>query len=364
MTKKFKYIIEEVKTMENINNPFNISFGEEPKELIKRNEEYTEIVNEFKSDTPSSKSLIISGPRGTGKTVLLSQIKKTFDEYTNWITVDLNPFTDMLENLASKLYDKGKLKKLFLNHEFNFSFKGLSFSISGKNPITNVNSLLEIMLKYLKEKNKKVLILIDDIASNDNVKAFIYSYQSFLRDSYNVFLLMTGLFENISELENTNNLTFLLRTPKIFLKKLNPRAITMSYENIFNLNTNEALKLTKLTNGYAYGYQLLGNLLYKNKTNKISKKILSDYDLLLEDNVYAKIWSQLSEKDKNICFYICESNKVSDIIVKAKLNNSVLQVYKKRLEKQGIIDVSTRGKIIFALPRFKEFVEFQRKLLD
>ena len=87
---------------------------------------------------------------------MLSQIKKAFDEYDDWITVDLNPFTNMLENLASKLYDKGKLKKLFLNHEFNFSFHGLSFSISGKNPITNVNTLLEVMLKYLKKKQKSL----------------------------------------------------------------------------------------------------------------------------------------------------------------------------------------------------------------
>ena len=52
-----------------VNNPFNISFGEEPTELIQRTEEYTEIINNFKSDTSSSKALIISGPRGTGKTV-------------------------------------------------------------------------------------------------------------------------------------------------------------------------------------------------------------------------------------------------------------------------------------------------------
>lgn len=365
MKEKTNYTIFEVKNfMANNKNPFNISFGEEPKELIQRNDEYNEIIDTFTSESPSSKALIISGPRGSGKTVLMAQIKKIFDTYEDWICVDLNPFTNMLEDLASKLYDKGKLKKLFLAHEFSFSFHGLSFSISGKNPITNVNALLEIMLKYLKEKNIKVLVLIDDIAGNDNVKAFIYSYQSFLRDSYNIFLLMTGLFENISELENSNNLTFLLRTPKIFLKNLNPRAITLSYENIFDLGTDDALKLAKLTSGYAYGYQLLGNLLYKNNTNKISKKILSDYDLSLEENVYGKIWSQLSDKDKTICFSMCESNKVSDIVDKANLNNSALQVYKKRLEKQGIIDTSSRGKITFTLPRFKEFVEFQKKLLE
>lgn len=350
--------------MENKNNPFNISFGEEPKELIKRDNEFNEIISDFTSNTPSSKALIISGPRGSGKTVLLAQVKKYFDLKNDWITVDLNPFTNMLEDFASKLYDKGKLKKLFLSHEFNFSFHGISFSLSGNNPITNVNALLEVMLKYMKEKNKKILVCIDDIASNENVKAFIYSYQSFLRDDYNVFLLMTGLFENISELENVNNLTFLLRTPKVFLKNLNSRAVTLSYENIFNLSTEDAIKLTKITNGYAYGYQLLGNLLFKNNTTSITKKVLSEFDVTLEDNVYAKIWMSLSKKEKDICYAICSSNKVADIINLASINNSTLQVYKKRLEKQGIIDISSRGKIIFVLPRFKEFVEFQKALLD
>lgn len=345
------------------NNPFNISFGEEPKELIRRNNEFNEIIETFNSVTPISKALIISGPRGAGKTVLLAQVKKYFESKDDWITVDLNPFTNMLEELASKLYDKGKLKKLFLSHEFNFSFHGISFSLTGDNPVSNVNTLIEIMLKYLKNKNKKTLVCIDDIATNENVKAFIYSFQSFLRDEYNIFLLMTGLFENICELENAKNLTFLLRTPKIFLKGLNSRAITLSYENIFNLQTEDALKLTKITNGYAYGYQLLGNLLFKNNTTKINKKILSDYDLLLEDNVYAKIWSFLSKKEKEICFAICKTSKVALIISYANITNSSLQVYKKRMEKQGIIDTSSRGSISFTLPRFKEFVEFQEKLL-
>ncbi len=156
----------------------------------------------------------------------------------------------MLEDLANKLYDKGKLKKLFLTQEFNFSFHGFSFSINAKNPITNVSALLEIMFKYLKNKKIKVLILIDDIACNDNVKAFIYSYQSLLRDSCDIFLLITGLFENISE--------------------------------------DAALILAKLTNGYAYAYQLLGNLLFKYNTYEVTPKIIQDYDLALEDNVYQR----------------------------------------------------------------------------
>lgn len=343
-------------------NPFNVGFGEKPNSIIERKVEYEDVINTFTSINPSFKSVIIAGARGSGKTVLLSILKHHFDSLDDFITIDLNPFMEMHEQLAAKLYDKAKLKKLFAESEFSFSFHGLSFSIKGKNPITNVNSLLEVMFNYLKKKNIRVVITIDDIDSNDNVKSFIYSYQSFLREEFRVFLMMSGLYENISSLENTKNLTFLLRTPKIYLDKLNLRAITKSYENIFNINEDDALKLAKTTSGYAYGYQLLGDILYRNGTTKISKKILDEFDLKLEENVYAKIWSTLGSNEKKIIYAMTKTSDVANILSQTKLSNSSLQVYKKMLSKKGIIDINVRGKIYFNLPRFKEFVEFRIKL--
>lgn len=64
----------------------------------------------------------------------------------------------MYEQFASILYEKGKLKKLFLHPEFSFSFKGLTFSIDGDNKISNITSLIETILAYLKKKKKRVLI--------------------------------------------------------------------------------------------------------------------------------------------------------------------------------------------------------------
>ncbi len=36
----------------------------------------------------------------------------------------------------------------------------------------------------------------------------------------------------------------------------------------------------------------------------------------------------------------------------------------EQLAKQGIIDIETRGKSKFALPRFDSFILFQKKLLE
>ena len=56
-----------------INNAFNISFGEEPEKLIERSDQLSEVIDTFTSDTPTTKTLILTGPSGCGKTVLLAQ---------------------------------------------------------------------------------------------------------------------------------------------------------------------------------------------------------------------------------------------------------------------------------------------------
>lgn len=209
--------------------------------------------------------------------------------------------------------------------------------ISDDNPLSNVNSLLDVMFNYLKKKKKRVLITVDDIASSNIVKSFVYSFQSFLREGYDVFFIMTGLYENISKLENTNGLTFLLRTKKVMLEALNMRSICSSYHDIFNISEKDALILAKATNGYAYAYQLLGNILFKNNEKKLTKKILSDYDQALENNVYLKIWESLSSVEQKIMFAMVNSADVKDILIETGLNNSKFQVYKKRLFNQGLI---------------------------
>ena len=345
------------------NSPFNVSFGEKPNNIIKRKEEFTQITSIFDSDTPETKILILTGARGVGKTVLLSSVKTYYDNNASWITIDANPNLDILEQIASKVYEYGKIKKLFLKTEFNFSFKGLGFSIKGDEPVSSIQVLLDKMFKYLKEKNIKVLVTIDDINSNEYVRVFAHTYQSFIREGYLIYFLATGLYENVEKLSNEKNLTFLSRAPKLYLGKLNLREITFSYMDIFNIDEESAIRIAKQTNGYAYGYQLLGSILFKVGKTKVDNEVLRKYDLSLDDNSYSLIWNSLSTNEKKVLFAMANTNStVKEIINESGLNNSSIQVYKKQLSKKGIVDDSARGKITFALPRFKEFVQFQYRL--
>lgn len=343
-----------------MSNPFNITFGELPKSVVPREKDYESVRSTFNDPSPESKVCIISGPRGSGKTVLLTALSESFEQ-DGYIVVDLNPFMDLHEQFAAKLYEKGKLKKLFLHPEFSFSFKGLTFSLKGETEISNVASLIETMLEYLKRKGKRVLITIDDVSANENIKAFSYTYQQLIRSKYEVFLLMSGLYENVSELERNRSLTFFLRAPKLLLEPLDLYEIVFSYKDLLGLSEDEAIKFAKLTKGYAYGYQLVGSLLFKNGKEA---DILEEYDRRLIQNSYSLTWEKLTRKEKEFLFALAEDSSQKEIRAALKMSNGNFQTYKKRLLDKGLILSRERGEVEFALPRFKEFVKLEKRLRE
>lgn len=339
-------------------NPFNVTFGELPTSLVSRENEVNLIKNTFNNEKPESKVFIITGTRGSGKTVLLTYLANEFKK-EDYIVIDLNPLEDMSEQFASKLYDEGKLRKLFLHPEFSFSFKGINLSIKGDIEINNITTLIEKMLTYLKSKNKRVLITLDDVSITPYVKSFIFSYQQMIRNGFDVFLLMTGLYENVSELERNKSLTFFIRAPKINLEPLSLFEITHLYKNLLSLNEKDAIKYSKLTKGYAYGYQLIGSLVFKNGTNS---NILDEYDMKLIKNSYLLTWEKLTKKEKEFLTIMCETKSQKEIAQKLNMSNGNLQTYKTRLIEKGLIESKERGKVDFVLPRFKNFVLLEKEL--
>ena len=73
------------------------------------------------------------------------------------------------------------------------------------------------VLKQLKEKGIKVLVTLDEAQSTPEVKQLAATYQLMRREKYNISLVMTGLPSEVSELQNDNVLTFLLRSGRLTL---------------------------------------------------------------------------------------------------------------------------------------------------
>ncbi len=342
-------------------NPFSLTFGKEPKTIISNSNIYDEIKDDFLNPNPQSIAKLITGVRGSGKTVLLTRLSKYFDDLDDWIIVELNPETDMLEYLASSIYEKCKYKYKFVKKEFSFSFQGISISLSGDNQISNVITLLERMFDILLKKNKKVLICIDDVSGNQNSKTFVQQYQIFIRKEYPLFLLMTGLYENIRTLQNKKSLTFLYRTPQVNVGSLSLINIAKSFQDILNTTKEDAVALAKLTNGYAFAYQVLGYILYESNKKMLDGITIKEFDRYLREYVYEKIYFDLPTVERKIINSLAKSEDgtIAGVMVDLDLNKENISQYRDKLLKKGLLVKNGWGKLAFSLPRFKEYVLLQ-----
>ncbi|MBE6133763.1 MAG: ATP-binding protein [Erysipelotrichaceae bacterium] len=341
-----------------MDNIFTVTFGQLPSSYINREHISENICRDFCLDFPLSHIYIISGVRGSGKTVLLTNVSKNIAEKKEWVVVDINPNREILEQIASGIYENTHVKHLFLSKSFSFSFHGFGFSIEGDTPVSNVKTILEKMLNVLKKHNKKLLITIDEASNNIHMRSFAHDFQSLLRSDYPVFTLMTGLYENVNSLQNNKNLTFLYRAPKIELHPLNKESIIKEYSSIFSNEKHETIEtLAELTKGYAFAYQVVGYLF--SKYNKI-EKIYDELDQYLSIYVYDKIWSALPKNEKELlrCF---EKDEMSteELIKKVPFDIKSFSVYRDRLIKRGLIIGNEYGKASLSLPRFNVFVSNQ-----
>ncbi len=342
-------------------NPFSISFGTEPLNYVDRVNEKTQIIEDISDDFPSNHATIIVGPRGSGKTVFMTSICNDLSKDDKWLIVDPGPKNNILENIASEIYESSKNKFHFLKGEFSFSFKGITFSLKGDKPVSTVNTLLKKMLDVLKKKNIKVLITIDEVDNSSDMKYFIQEFQSLLRQNYPIRLLMTGLYENVSKLQDDKSLTFLYRAKKVYLSPLFIGSISSQYQKYLECDEETSLKLAKMTKGYAFAFQALGYILFKANKKDVDQIILLEFDQYLAEYVYDKIYFDLSNNEQKILHAIKTDQdvKLKDIKIKTKISDSLMTLYKNTLIKKGVITSNSYGTVCFALPRFSDYLRYK-----
>ena len=340
-------------------NPFTLTFGRQPSTSITRLEDINQIARSFSSENPICQTYLISGLRGSGKTVLMTSVVKELQKSGSWISVDLNSSVDLLEDFAMRLADACKKSTGLTEGGIDISLAGFGIGLSGAKTERDSVSKIESLLEYAKKKNKRVIITIDEVIPNESMKIFASQFQIFVRKEYPVFLIMTGLYENIFAIQNDSQLTFLLRSPKIMLEPLSIQQIINQYKNIFKIDEQTAIKFAAITKGYALAFQAFGSLYWDYKDQLSLEEILEKYDEILDDFAYRKIWESLSPTDKKILGYFCEKEKakVNEIRDALSMSSAVFSKYREKLLNRGLLISREYGTLELTLPRFGRFAK-------
>lgn len=339
------------------NNPFCLSFGKEPDRYVERTDAYLRITDTFNSASPSADCYLIMGVRGSGKTVLLSTIANEYREDNGWVVISLNSGRNLLEMLAAGLYEDGKLQKYFIEESLNLSKFGIGVDIKKNPPISDIQIAIEKMVRIVNEKGKRVLITIDDVAKSNEVVSFANLFQDLISKRAEIFLLMTGLYENIYSLQRDKRCSFLLRAEKIVLTPLNTIGMKNQYQQTFMCTDEEALAMANFTKGYSYAFQALGYIMWENDCSL--KEAIPSFDERMSEYCYEKIWEDLSEKEKEIISLLAKKGKcqAKEIVESIGVTPKTYSVQRDRLIKKGLVDGREFGSISLLLPRFGEFIK-------
>ena len=340
-------------------NPYVISFGRIPTQYISRRVLISDIIDALESDIIEEQAYKLTGVRGTGKTVTLTEIEKKIRENDNWIVVGVKSNGNIIEDIIANLYSSVPFLTSFVDANLNLTKFGIGLNLSNKSPVASLDYALKTILREVDRKGMRVLITIDEARKTKHMVDFIQEFQILIREELPVFLIAAGLYEGVESIENAEGLTFFLRAAKYEMTPLNHTFIRNDYEKTLNVSREVAEKMATITKGYAFAYQALGKYMWDLNAQDITEEVLALLDETLAEKVYRKIWSELAPRDKWFLEYIVKKDKMSatELLEMTNKKHNEWSEPRKRLTEKGIIDTKIRGQIIVCLPRLKEFVE-------
>ena len=204
-------------------NPFNPSFGKMPSVFLNRDSLTQRIVTELNRVGSPFQTSLLYGQRGSGsgKTTLMTEVSNLISKDKNWLVINLVLDDDLLLSLINQLQRHLLNLKIIKNIDLKMNFFGLDRSaIFHQQTESNFQLLFQDALEKLTKKGFHVLINTDEVHLTPLLKKFASCYQIIIRTNLNVSLLMAGLPENVSEIQNDDVLTFLLRANRIVLNPL------------------------------------------------------------------------------------------------------------------------------------------------
>ena len=214
------------------------------------------------------------------------------------------------------------------------------------------------MLLEVQKKKKKIFIGVDEVSKTPEMVKFAAEFGKWLSANYPVYLVCTGLYENIMELSNVKNLTFFRRATTIQTEPLNAIKMAETYRLRLNIDIAEAREMAKITKGYAYAFQEMGVLYFKKKKSETLKDLLPEFKSALFAYSYEKIWEELTEEDRFLAKLLIEKKeyKREEVLKLMGSKSGNYSMYRDRLLKRGVIS-ARQAFISLALPYFADYIK-------
>ncbi len=362
-------------------NPFTPGFGLTPVILAGREIAIEEFTAALRGEVPEARSILISGARGAGKTVLLAEFRELALE-AGWTDLRLHTSsTSLAEELRRQAVSA--LRELDPEAETSQLTSARIASVAAERDIRrrydgegeDLTTVLDRLARLADEDGAGLLITLDELqsANRDQLHALTQHVQDLIGSGHAVAFLAAGIRPGVDALLDHERTTFLRRAHRIEVGSVDvgtaAEAIRLTVADTAKSITPEAAVLAgEISCGYPYLIQLIGSKAWQNS---------GDADVIeIEDvrgarpatiaamikNVHGPALRGLSPRKREYLHAMLEDegpSAVGDIARRMGIDPRNQSTYRERLIEEELIRPAGRGFVQYALPYLAEALQHQ-----
>lgn len=354
-------------------NPFKPTAGAEPPVLAGREK----VIRDFSdglAEGPGAPGRLmrISGPRGSGKTVLLTELGDIAQD-EGWLVVDETARKGLVDAVVDRL--AGSAPDASVCADIDLGFVKARAGVSTRECGTDLRSALAAAIA--RPGRKGVLVTVDEVqdADRDDMTQIAHAVQHMIREGRDVAFVFAGLTTGVADFVNGQAMTFLRRAKAEQLNAIPDDEVAHALKEPFAGTgmhlSDEALEAAvRAADGYAYLVQLVGYNVWRAarrhfaETPVVSMEDVADgVDMALANYDEAVIEPALAMLSERAMRYLVEMAKrdgdasTGDIAKSIGVPATSLSSARRTLIARQVIEpAGRRGYVRFSVPKMREYV--------
>ena len=360
-------------------NPFKPTAGAEPPILAGRDAVLYDFEMGLEEGVGAPGRLMrITGPRGSGKTVLLTELGDIAYRH-GWQVIDVTASHDLPALICRKL-EKGD--EAHVSVELDLVVAKASAQKDVGHAALTVREALDRTVSGLTKHGKGLLVTVDEIqdASVQDVREIAVAVQHLIRERKNIAFVFAGLTSGVMDLLGEDGPTFLRRAYPEELDTIPVDEVAHALRATIEKNGKQigdaALRrAAEATAGYAYLIQLVGYHVWRAAQLRGDDAVIAEGDVErgaavarreFERTVLETAIARLPRTAMEYLLAMTEDKLASSTGVIAErlgVSASSLSSTRKLLVARQVIEPTARGYVGFSIPFMREYLVANRSAL-
>jgi hypothetical protein len=354
-------------------NPFKPTAGKMPPQLLGRERIIQEFIDGLNNGAGAPERLMrISGSRGTGKTVMLNELRR-IAVARKWAVIDETASAGFNDRILASLQPKTKVDRVTIQPS------ALGISLGEAELSRATLDLRQAIEKKLSTPGVRgLLITLDEIqdASMDEVRSLAIAVQHSIGADLNIAFVFAGLPSIITDVTNGKTLTFLRRATPENMSEIDEAEIAASFTHTtqqsgLRISSEVAKRMAQASAGFAFLIQLVGYYSWQTAYRQQGEgaEITAD-DCEAGINIARSKFTAMAIEPElqrlppsQLAYLLAASTAEGDVITTSHIaetlgkNASELSTTRNRLIKASILHSPGYGKIGFQIPYMREYLQ-------